>query len=164
MRRLKRRLAEAEAKMLEGVSAGGDREGEEEEEGGDDDDSIYLLGSLRDLPAEDRKVRTVTAAEGKEGKDSVPSGIVEPETKEVGRCTHAFGSRENYLSDMSILNSNAFVYVHNKGKTLYMGGRPLQKLQSVFKMFFLSLRSCSLAHPRRLPGEVPPAAPSGQGG
>ncbi len=110
MRRLKRRLAEAEAKMLEGVSAGGDREGEEEEEGGGDDDSIYLLGSLRDLPAEDRRVRTVTETEG---KDSVPSGIVEPETKEVGRCTHAFGSRENYLSDMSLLNSNALVYVHN---------------------------------------------------
>ncbi len=98
MRRLKRRLAEAEAKMLEGVPAGGDREGKDD----DDDDSIYLLGSLRDLPAEDRRVRTATASEGKEeaeGKDSVPSGIVEPETKEVGRCTHAFGSRENYLSE-----------------------------------------------------------------
>ncbi len=124
MRRLKRRLAEAEAKMLEGVSAGDDREGEDEAEGGDDDDSIYLLGSLRDLPAEDRRVRTVTAAEGKEeaeGKDSVPSGIVEPETKEVGRCKHAFGSRErrggnNHLSEtsrVSLLNSNALVYVHS---------------------------------------------------
>ncbi len=103
MRRLKRRLAEAEAKMLEGVSAGEDRGGKDEEEDGGDDDSIYLLGSLRDLPAEDRRVRTASAASASasaaEGKDSVPSGIVEPETKEVGRCTHAFGSRENYLSE-----------------------------------------------------------------